>query len=338
MKPTSAGGATGNYYNEIDPFASQWMRNLIESGLIGKGEVDERSIADVSPDELAGYQQCHFFAGIGTWSYALRQAGWPEGLEVWTGSCPCQPFSAAGKRQAHDDERHLWPEWFRLIRQCRPGVVLGEQVASKDGLAWLDAVQSDLEAEGYAFGALDICAAGFGAPHIRQRLYFVGYAEGGEQWRIRERGKRDGLKELSDRGCRAISLLADADGRDSGSKGIQRSLEQRQQQKDGISSQLADVQRTGLEGHAGNAGDGNQPGRHGTDEAGSVAARGPVNGFWSDAEWIWCRDEKYRAVEPGTFPLAHGSPKRVGRLRGYGNGIVAPAAVEFIKAVMEEIL
>lgn len=161
------------YYNEIDPKAAAWLRELINAGHIAPGDVDERSIADVSAADLAGYTQCHFFAGIGGWSYALRLADWPDSRPVWTGSCPCQPFSAAGKRGGTNDARHLWPEFYRLVRFCRPTVVFGEQVASKDGLAWLDIVSADFERADYAIGAADICAAGVGAPHIRQRLYFV---------------------------------------------------------------------------------------------------------------------------------------------------------------------
>jgi DNA (cytosine-5)-methyltransferase 1 len=161
------------YYNEIDPKAAAWLRELIKAGHIAPGDVDERSIADVQPSDLKGYTQCHFFAGIGGWSYALRLAGWPDERPVWTGSCPCQPFSAAGKRGGTDDARHLWPEFYRLIGECRPSTVFGEQVASKDGLAWLDIVSADLERANYAIGAADMCAAGVGAPHIRQRLYFV---------------------------------------------------------------------------------------------------------------------------------------------------------------------
>lgn len=163
-----------SYYNEIDPYAAQWLRNLIANKLIADGDVDERSIRDVAAADLHGYTQCHFFAGIGVWSYALRLAGWPDDRPVWTGSCPCQPFSAAGKGAGFADERHLWPEFHRLIAECRPPVVFGEQVASKDGLGWLDTVHADLEASGYAIGAADLCAAGIGAPHIRQRLWFVG--------------------------------------------------------------------------------------------------------------------------------------------------------------------
>ena len=163
-----------SYYNEIDPYAAQWLRNLIANKLIADGDVDERSIRDVAAADLHGYTQCHFFAGIGVWSYALRLAGWSDDRPVWTGSCPCQPFSAAGKGKGFDDDRHLWPEFHRLIAECRPPVVFGEQVASKDGLGWLDTVHTDMEASGYAIGAADLCAAGIGAPHIRQRLWFVG--------------------------------------------------------------------------------------------------------------------------------------------------------------------
>lgn len=173
------------YYNEIDPGAAAWLRELIKAGQIAAGDVDERSIEDVRPDDLRDYTQCHFFAGIGGWSLALRRAGWDDARPVWTGSCPCQPFSTAGAGKGFADERHLWPDFFHLIEQCRPATVLGEQVAGPDGLVWLDLVQTDLEAAGYAVGAADLCAAGVGAPHIRQRLYWVGDADRNGAWRDR---------------------------------------------------------------------------------------------------------------------------------------------------------
>lgn len=162
----------GAYYSENDPALVEWLRKLIAAGEIAPGDVDDRSIEDVCPSDLIGYTQHHFFAGIGIWSYALRQSGWPDDLGVWTGSCPCQPFSQAGKGKGFADERHLWPAWLHLIRVCRPDRLFGEQVADQGGLAWVDLVRSDMESENFAFGPLDICAAGFGAPHIRQRTYF----------------------------------------------------------------------------------------------------------------------------------------------------------------------
>lgn len=134
------------YYNEFDPFAAEWLRELIKDGLIAPGDVDERSIEDVVPTDLKPYTQCHFFAGIGGWSLALRMAGWPDDRPVWSGSCPCQPFSVAGKKRGINDERHLWPTWFELIRECRPSTVFGEQVSSSGGSGWLSGESFTLQA------------------------------------------------------------------------------------------------------------------------------------------------------------------------------------------------
>lgn len=99
-----------NYYNEFDPFAAAWLRELIKEKLIPQGDVDERSITEIQPDDLRGYTQCHFFAGIGGWSLALQLAGWPSDRPVWTGSCPCQPFSSAGRQEQvrWDTEDCVW--------------------------------------------------------------------------------------------------------------------------------------------------------------------------------------------------------------------------------------
>lgn len=161
------------YYNEIDPFAAQWLHNLIDAGHIAPGDVDTRSITEVQPDDIKNYTQVHLFAGLGGWSLALRLAGWPDDRPVWTGSCPCQPFSSAGKQKGHADERHLWPEMFRLVRECQPSVVFGEQVSSAIGHGWLDGVFGDLEGAGYETGAAVLPACFVGAPHMRARLYFV---------------------------------------------------------------------------------------------------------------------------------------------------------------------
>lgn len=319
------------YYNEIDPFAAAWLRELIKKNLIAQGEVDERSIEDVRPEDLKGFTQCHFFAGIGVWSYALRKAGWSDDRPVWTGSCPCQPFSAAGKGKGFTDERHLWPAFHHLISQCRPLTVFGEQVASKDGLTWLDLVSSDLEGSGYTWGATDTCAAGFGAPHIRQRLYWV-----------------------ASRG-----LAYPQSGRERGSI----------EQQDGYTGEY---RASGMAGGLANAmcqQDRQEQQRPTTDErkgapelfggCGTSYHRhpGPTNGFWGLTDWLFCRDGKWRSTQSLDIEMADGiadrlgysrfgdrwslnpliqkAENRVGRLKGYGNAIVAPQAAAFIKAYME---
>jgi len=166
------------YYNEYEPYAAEWLRNLIKKRLIPNGEVDTRSIIDVSPDDLRGFVQCHFFAGIGGWAYAARLAGWPDDRPLWTGSAPCQPFSEAGKGLGKEDPRHLWPAWFKLIKACKPSIIFGEQVSDAIRYGWLDAVYDDLEAEDYTVGAAVLPACSVGAPHLRDRLWFLADATG----------------------------------------------------------------------------------------------------------------------------------------------------------------
>lgn len=331
------------FYNEIDPFAAQWLRNLIDAGHIAPGVVDTRSIEDIAPDELRDYTQVHFFAGIGVWSYALRLAGWPDNRPIWTGSCPCQPFSQAGKGAGVDDQRHLWPHFHWLIQQCKPETVVGEQVASKDGLAWLDTVQADLEGTGYASAALDLCAAGVGAPHIRQRLFWMAHAN----HRISNEGEtlRPGRDAFLDGGTANRVGNTNGIGRQhvsSKSRSDGKGVEQRERFTLKPDPSVGDA--CGLEHPSGDGRQGwlfgwQDPGREALDrQAGCNSTANTalqVNGFWRDADWLYCRDGVWRPVEPGTFPLANGATARVGRLRAYGNAIVAPLAQAFLTAVRE---
>jgi len=185
-----------NYYNEYDAKTAAWLKQLITEGLVPHGDVDTRSISEVTAGDLSGYKQCHFFAGIGGWSLALQLAGWPATRPVWTGSCPCQPFSQAGKQKGTEDERHLWPVFFNLIRQCSPVTVFGEQVASAIPHGWLDDLSADLEAEDYTVGSCVLGAHSVGADHIRQRLYWVADSKRDQQprqescrWEARRMGR-----------------------------------------------------------------------------------------------------------------------------------------------------
>ena len=331
------------YYNEIDPYAAQWLRNLIAAGHIAPGDVDTRSIVDVQPDDLRGYTQCHFFAGLGGWSHALRLAGWPDDRPIWTGSCPCQPFSSAGKQKGFADERHLWPEFFRLIRERRPGRVFGEQVARSAGYVWWDAVAADLESEDYAAAAADLGAHTAGAPHIRQRLYWVADAHSQRHARQHallraEEGRTGESAPLEAARRSAVGVMADTQrgpakrrGYDlaSPARGVETEAWQRQRVRDELGAGInagvlehADDKR--LEGRRGESGQ-----RAGERAAGSASP-------WDDLEWLPCSDGKARPTQPGLFPLAHGVSGRVGRLRAYGNAIVPQVAEAFIRATYQE--
>jgi DNA (cytosine-5)-methyltransferase 1 len=287
------------YYNEIDAYAAQWLRNLAAAGHIADGEVDERDIAEVCPGDLKGFTQCHFFAGIGGWSLALRIAGWPDERPVWTGSAPCQPFSAAGRGKAADDERHLWPAWFSLIRECRPPGIFGEQVEAAIGWGWLDAVFADLEAEGYACGAAVLPACSVGAPHIRQRVWFVAVAAAqragaptGDLAHPQGQGRPQRYARADARTPQGPERLRDA-------------------------SELGDAVGPRLQEQRGN---------------GSLPTVAGAADIWSDVQWLPCADGKARPTKPGFFPLAHGVSARVGKLRAAGNAIVPQVAAEFIRA------
>lgn len=165
------------YYNEFNKDKANYLRKLIANNLIAAGDVDERSILEVTHEDLLGYTQCHFFAGIGGWSLAMRYAGWPDNRPVWTGSCPCQSFSTAGGKNGRKDKRHLWPEWFRLIKESTPATIFGEQVAAAITYGWLDEVFSDLESSDYACASAIIRACSVSKGHERRRLWFVAHAE-----------------------------------------------------------------------------------------------------------------------------------------------------------------
>lgn len=325
------------WYNEIDPFAAEWLRRLIKAGHIAPGVVDTRDIRDISPQDLDGFTQLHFFAGIGGWSRALRQAGWSDDRPVWTGSCPCQPFSSSGQQRGFDDDRHLWPVWFKLIQACQPATLFGEQVASKPALDWFDLVSADLEAAGYTVGAADLCAAGLGAPHIRQRLWF-----GAELRRLENadgtcvpNGVQDVQTVSGAAEDRSPNRVAGSDR--AGGLGDTARWRRRQTRQTRPQSQqrIADASATG---GVADANCSRSQGRAQEQCADKRVAR--ASGLagcapWATPDWIWCQDHKWRPVEPGLCPLADGIPTRVGRLRAYGNAIVPQVASAFIQAFEE---
>lgn len=351
------------YYNEIEEAAAHVLRAQIAAGVIAPGDVDTRSIKEVHPDDLRGYTQCHFFAGGGLWSVAARLAGWPDDRPLWTGSCPCQPFSVAGKGAGVNDPRHLWPDFFRLVRAARPPVVVGEQVAGAAGYGWFDGVSADLEREDYASRAVDVPACAVDAPHIRQRLYWVARslgdadgaradiyaASGPSRATVSERGVRVGDSESLGRRGRSD----DEDGRrrqfasadtGAGSGGLEHAAsvgraEGRPEHEfrsgrsaapvdglpDGTGVAQGDADRAGCREH----------GRPVAIPSQLASAQRAGGSFWRDAELRIGADGKARRVKPGVRLLVDGLPGRVGLLRIGGNAIVPQVAAEVLASLMD---
>ena len=362
------------YYNEIDPYAVQWLKNLIKAGQIMDGEVDDRPIQNVEPKDLEGFTRLHFFAGIGGWDYALQIAEWPENRPVVTGSCPCQSLSSAGKRRGASDERHLWPEFFRIINGIQPQYIFGEQVASPLGRNWLSAVQLDLGSISYVLGATDLPAASVGAPHIRQRLFWmahpynpvrrpnptgkieegngerpsddigksgvtsgVAHASGTEleKW-AKHGGQKEGGSSSESTGCGSIIPHPYSTNGMADSDGGR---------DYGAKGQSDEVQR----GQKQDGKENIELGEDGTFDSGlaDTDKQRPQRRelrlgeeprqweTWEDLSFIECTDGRARPTEPGLRPLAHGVPKRASKICAYGNAIVPQVGAAFISAFME---
>lgn len=385
------------YYNEFDPKAAAWIKQLIKNGMIADGEVDERGITEVTADEIRGFTQHHFFAGIGGWSYSLRLAGWADDRPVCTASLPCQPFSVAGAQKGVDDERHLLPHFIELVKQCNFSTIFGEQVPGAIKHGWLDDLCTEMEREKYRVGQIVLTAAGEGAPHIRQRLYWVADSiNKGSQGRLS--GWKDTEWEAINRhvGCSGTvgrvsntengygggeSQLATSNGRESRDQsggdgscsGLVYTNGSRPQQgresteatghwntvesTSSISRMVDTIDSSnrreigGINGEKNSSTIGNRENINQSRESIGASAYDD----WSDPDWLYCRDEKYRPIKPGIEPLANGLPRGVGyssdpsepidanntqearvmRLKGYGNAIVPQVAASFIKAFME---
>lgn len=332
------------FYNEIEPYLCAWLNNQIAAGLVPPGHVDVRDIRELEANDLDGYRQVHLFAGVGGWAYAARLAGWPDDAELWTASCPCQPFSLAGKRTGTDDPRHLWPDVFRLVRARRPAVLVGEQVTAAVGQHWLDRVFSDLETLDYACRAVVLPACAVNAPHRRDRLWFVAHtydarlqghvgdvAGAAVRRRIEDglpaqTGVRDGARIVGDADCFGGQVDPHADRRAPGSGAWPVARSGR-----ASAGTVADadkpcaaegwVQRRGEFGGAGG-----DPRDRDVD----------TGGAWDDHGWITGYDGRLRRVpRSGIRLLAHGIPARIPRLRAAGNAIVPQIAAEVLSALWE---
>ena len=361
------------YYNEFDPKAAQWIRQLIANGLIMDGIVDDRSILEVSPRDLKGFTRHHFFAGIGGWELALQLANWPVDRPVCTASLPCQPFSVAGAQKGKEDERHLLPHFIELVKQCNFQTIFGEQVPGAIKHGWLDDLCTEMEREKYTVGQIVLTAAGEGAPHIRQRLYWVADSinKGSQRrlsgWQDTERetinrhsgcsGTVDGMVYTNGSRPQQGRESTEATGHWNTVESTSSISRMGDTEHDGhVTCQItaSDVQPSSEWRQNGENLSRESSGASGRTDATSLSGCQDGRTEWDNPDWLYCRDEKHRPIKPSIEPLANGLSRgmgyssnpsepiepnntqeaRVMRLKGYGNAIVPQVAASFISAFM----
>ncbi len=243
-------------------------------------------------------------------------------VDLIAGGFPCQPHSVAGKRRGAEDDRNLWPEFIRVIRETKPRYVLAENVP---GIitTYLDTVLSDLEGEGYTCWTFNLPACGFDAPHRRERIFIVAY-DNSQRRRIQQvarveckdqantynNGKERNMAYTNSRRCQVSRLSI-----------RQRRQEQAEIVAGGSCKDVADTdtQRLSITARSGIGGIQRQV---------ETSKRGELSRRNTKARTYW-------TIEPDVGRVAHGIPSRVDRLRGLGNAVVPQVAEWIGKRIVE---
>ena len=235
-------------------------------------------------------------------------------IDIITGGYPCQPFSIAGRKKGEEDPRHLWPEYFRLIKELRPSWVIGENVSGHIKLG-LDTVLENLESEGYSARTFSISASSVGAKHQRERIWIVANARqhGG---RIEPTGNSEGTGRGS---LETTKRSADTDtiSRSSERGKIMANSVEFGLEKHGHSETTESIKRGET------MADTNVEGRQGRIHRGQ-------NKEWESQQRYFGRnsathgqqEQNWWDTEPELGRVAHGIPNRVDRLKGLGNSLV----------------
>jgi len=243
-------------------------------------------------------------------------------IDIVVGGFPCQPFSIAGARKGTDDNRHLWPEMFRIIKELKPRWVIGENVRGivsiQNGMVF-ENVCTDLEGEGYEVRAFNIPAAGVGAPHKRERIWIVANSrrtlrQGSE---LEGENADESKQENADQYQRSSSTSTDnvADTHTRLSNGSIEEVQSGRQTFD-TSSQRTDVAYTYSQRQQ------EQCGTESVQKEGNESQRGSSQARHTGWE-----------SEPDVGRVAHGLSGRVHRLKALGNSIVPKIAEEIGRAI-----
>ena len=254
-------------------------------------------------------------------------------VDIITGGYPCQPFSVAGKQKGVEDPRHLWPEYFRIIKESRPTWVIGENVAGHLKLG-LDSVLKDLESEGYGTRTFSVSASSIGANHQRERIWIVAHSECNEHQhtlkKVNGKEKEVPRKHWKENGSARKSVGADpireTDNTDVADTlkghvqaGCERQREIRQgHQEEGFSGDASSSSETLPNSTSVRWNEVRDEIRN-TQESGNQEKQGgkyqriSINSEYRENWW---------SVEPDVGRVAHGIPNRVDRLKSLGNSLI----------------
>ena len=310
--------------------------------------------------ESTGYFKTVQFVENETWCQKILNKNFPEvpihddvktfkgyGADVVVGGFPCQPFSVAGKQKAIQDDRHLWPDMFRVIKETKPTWVIGENVRNiisiSEGMV-LEQVYLDLESEGYEVQSFIIPASAVNAPHQRYRTWIVGYSEhnGSSTSEIRcsfSKTSNDNEKRQKEtKQFKRTSKQEDYDDVENTRRSSRRGKLTRNKESIGQRS-LQQTQWTSDSNKVRGSSERTETMAH-TDSKGlqRTEQHETYNGEAKTQITIAkCFEERgyYWNTEPNVGRVANGIPNRVDRLRGLGNAIVPQIAYQIGKAIME---
>ena len=248
-------------------------------------------------------------------------------IDIITGGYPCQPFSVAGRKKGEEDPRHLWPEYFRLIKELRPSWVIGENVSGHIKLG-LDTVLENLESEGYSARTFSISASSVGAKHQRERIWIVANTRqhGG---RIEPTGNTEstgrGSLETTEWSADTNTISRSSKGEETLANSVELGLE-----KHGHSETTESIKRGET------MADTNVEGRQGRIHRGQ-------NKEWESQQRYFGRnsaahgqqEQNWWDTEPELGRVAHGIPNRVDRLKGLGNSLVPQIPFYIAQSILQ---
>jgi len=243
-----------------------------------------------------------------------------QSIDLICGGFPCQPFSQAGKRKGEEDDRHLWPEYFRLIQEIRPRWVIGENVPGLINLG-LDKVLSDLESEDYSCQTLVIPACAVNAPHRRDRVWIIAHSNTkrhAPKQRLGETG------EAEHYGPSGTGTHTDQDVAHSQSKRLQ-----------GKRPQIYAEGREGPEEGSFGLRSGRMVSNSNSSRKASSWDAGRMGGIGEQVQNKGTYERENWESEPSVGRVAHGIPNRVDRLRQLGNAVVPQVVEQIGRAIME---